>query len=77
MLDAVITVCGHAHETCPYFPLHSKVLHVGFDDPPIMVEELAKQGESKEQRLYCYRRIRDEVRTFVEKLPGNINKRIV
>ena len=32
-LDYVITVCGHAHETCPMFPGNAKVIHVGFDDP--------------------------------------------
>ena len=73
-LDAVITVCGHAHETCPYFPPRCKVVHAGFDDPPKMAEELAKQGESKEKQLDCYRRVRDEIRAFVEKLPENINK---
>jgi len=32
--DFVVTVCGHAHETCPYFPSKAKIVHVGFDDPP-------------------------------------------
>ncbi len=73
-LDAVITVCGNAHETCPYFPPRCKVLHVGFDDPPKMAEKLAAKGESKERQLDCYRKIRDEIREFVEGLPENINK---
>jgi arsenate reductase len=73
-LDTVITVCGNAHETCPYFPPRCKVLHVGFDDPPKMAEELAATGESKERQLDCYRKIRDEIRGFVEGLPENINK---
>ena len=29
-LDVVVTVCGHAHETCPVFPANCKVVHVGF-----------------------------------------------
>src|SRR5688572_25638645 len=33
-LDYVVTVCDHAHETCPIFPGRAKVVHVGFDDPP-------------------------------------------
>ena len=33
-LEYVVTVCGHAHETCPVFPAGAKVVHVGFDDPP-------------------------------------------
>lgn len=76
-LDAVITVCGHAHETCPYFPLRCKVLHVGFNDPPKMAAELAEQGKSEAEQLDCYRKVRDEIRAFVEKMPGNISKRIV
>ncbi|WP_462269622.1 arsenate reductase ArsC [Desulfobacter sp.] len=73
-LDAVITVCGHAHETCPYFPPRCKVIHVGFDDPPKMARELAATGESEDRQLDCYRKIRDEIRAFIEKLPENINK---
>lgn len=76
-LDAVITVCGHAHETCPYFPPRCKVLHIGFDDPPKMAAELAAKGESEEKQLDCYRKVRNEIRAFVEDLPGNINNRIV
>ena len=31
--DLVVTVCGHANETCPMFPKATKVIHVGFEDP--------------------------------------------
>ena len=31
--DLVVTVCGHANETCPTFPKAVKVIHVGFEDP--------------------------------------------
>ena len=31
--DLIVTVCGHAHETCPTFPKPIKTIHVGFDDP--------------------------------------------
>ncbi len=63
--DYVVTVCGHAHETCPRFPGHTKVVHVGFDDPPA----LAALMEGEEAKLNCYRKVRDEIRAFVEKLP--------
>lgn len=63
--DYVVTVCGHANEHCPLFPGGAKVLHVGFDDPPA----LARQVEGAEAKLACYRRVRDEIRAFVEKLP--------
>jgi len=29
----VVTVCGHAQETCPMFPKPVKTIHVGFEDP--------------------------------------------
>lgn len=31
--DLVVTVCDHAHETCPMFPRPVKKIHVGFEDP--------------------------------------------
>jgi len=60
-LDYVVTVCDHAHETCPLFPGKTKVVHVGFDDPP----RLAKTAETEEEALGHYRRVRDEIRAFV------------
>lgn len=63
--DYVVTVCGHAHETCPYFPTGAKVVHVGFDDPPKMASKL----EGEQAQFNCYRRVRDEIREFVETLP--------
>jgi arsenate reductase (thioredoxin) len=64
--DYVVTVCGHAHETCPIFPGGAKVVHVGFDDPP----KLAKDETDPERALGHYRRVRDEIRAFVVSLPG-------
>lgn len=70
--DAVVTVCGHAHETCPMFPARARVVHVGFDDPPKMAKELAEQGAPAEDQLDCYRKVRDEIRGFVEGLPESL-----
>lgn len=64
-LDHVISVCGHAHESCPLFPGKTKVSHVGFDDPP----RLAKDAATEEEALGHYRRVRDEIKAFVETLP--------
>lgn len=64
--DYVVTVCGHADENCPVFPGKTKVVHVGFEDPPKLTRELP-DGEAK---LAVYRRVRDEIRRFVESLPG-------
>ncbi|MHC4886612.1 MAG: arsenate reductase ArsC [Planctomycetota bacterium] len=69
-LDVVVTVCGHAHETCPYFPAGCKVVHKGFGDPPKMAKDVAEQGGDQEEQLECYRRVRDEIRAYVETLPG-------
>ena len=63
--DYVVTVCGHAQENCPIFPGKAKVIHVGFDDPP----KLAKTAKTEEEALNYYRRVRDEIRAFVDKLP--------
>jgi arsenate reductase len=68
--DYVITVCDHAYEHCPLFPGKTKMIHVGFDDPP----RLAKQAKTEQEALACYRRVRDEIRAFVETLPGVLEK---
>jgi arsenate reductase len=62
--DVVITVCAHADATCPVFPGETRVVHVGFDDPP----KLAKQARTDEQAMSHYRRVRDEIRAFVESI---------
>jgi arsenate reductase len=63
--DYVVTLCGHAHENCPVFPGATRVIHVGFDDPP----SLAARARSEEEALEHYRRVRDEIRAFIETLP--------
>jgi len=69
--DYVVTVCGHAAETCPWFPSKAKVIHVGFDDPP----QLAKAATTEEEKLNCYRRVRDEIKQFVGTLPQALEKK--
>ena len=66
--DYVVTVCDQAHESCPMFPGRTKVIHVGFDDPP----RLARQAQNEHEALSHYRRARDEIRRFVESLPGSL-----
>jgi len=68
--DYVITVCDNAHESCPLFPGRTKVVHVGFDDPP----RLAKTAKTEDEALNHYRRVRDEIREFVSELPANLEK---
>lgn len=64
--DYVVTVCDNAHESCPVFPGDTRVVHVGFDDPP----RLAAGAATEEERLAPYRRVRDEIRTLVQSLPA-------
>ena len=63
--DYVITLCDKANQSCPVFPAKTKLLHVGFDDPP----KLAAGAQTEEEAMVHYRRVRDELREFVEKLP--------
>lgn len=67
--DYVVTVCGHAHETCPAWLGEAgggaKVVHVGFEDPPA----LAKTAQTEEEALNHYRRVRDEIAAYVRTLP--------
>lgn len=64
VFDVVYTVCGHADENCPVFPGRTRVIHHGFDDPP----KLAKDAQSEEEALDHYRRVRDEIRNWIESL---------
>ena len=66
--DYVVTVCGHTDEHCPSFAEDAKVVHAGFDDPP----KLAAQARNDAESLEVYRRVRDEIRYFVEDLPNNL-----
>jgi len=66
--DWVITVCGHAAETCPVFPGRVRRLHVGFDDPPA----LAREAATEEEAMAHYRRVRDEIRRFIDGLPASL-----
>lgn len=61
-IDLVVTVCGDADARCPAFAGKARVVHAGFDDPP----KLARTAANAEEALTHYRRVRDEIREFVE-----------
>ena len=63
--DYVITLCDQANESCPFFPGKTRRLHMGFDDPP----KLAANAPTEEEAMAHYRRVRDEIKRFAEKLP--------
>jgi arsenate reductase len=67
--DYVVTVCGHASEHCPIFPGKARVVHVGFEDPP----KLTRDMPDGEEKLAVYRRVRDQIRAYVETLPDSLN----
>lgn len=70
--DVVVTVCSHANETCPmWLGRKARIVHAGFDDPP----RLAEGAKSEEEALVHFRRVRDEIRAFVEGMPANLASR--
>ncbi len=44
------------------------MIHVGFDDPP----RLAQSSKDEQEALGHYRRVRDEIRRFIETLPETV-----
>lgn len=60
--DLVLTVCDNARETCPIFPGAAKILHHSFEDP-------AAVDGSEDERLSAFRRVRDELRDYLARLP--------
>ncbi len=70
--DVVVTVCGHAHENCPVFTGNARVVHRGFDDPP----KLASGAATEDEALDHYRRVRDEIRAYIETLPAALSRHV-
>jgi len=56
--DLVVTVCDHAKETCPFFP-GKRYMHMGFEDP-------SEAKGTEEDILQVFRRVRDEIRKWIE-----------
>ncbi len=63
--DYVVTVCDHAKETCPYFPNGKIMLHKGFVDPSSV------EG-SEQEKLKVFRKVRDEIKAWIEETFGNM-----
>ncbi len=59
MFDTVVTVCDSAKEACPFFPGAKEQIHRSFDDPA---------GYKGEARLPAFRRVRDEIRGWIEEI---------
>jgi arsenate reductase len=61
--DYVVTVCDAAKDSCPYFP-GTKIVHVGFEDPPALTKSMTQE----EAILNVYRRVRDEIESFIQNM---------
>ena len=61
--DYVLTVCDSAAEACPTFPGKAERFHRDFYDP-------ARAAGSEEEQLAVFRRVRDEIRAWLEELFG-------
>ena len=62
--DHVLTVCDSAAEACPVFPGPARRAHHDFADP-------AKATGSEEEVMAVFRRVRDEIRGWLEELFGS------
>jgi arsenate reductase (thioredoxin) len=58
-LDVLMTVCDQARESCPVFPGAKRTIHHSFDDP-------AHATGTEEEKLRVFRRVRDEMRAWIE-----------
>lgn len=65
VFDYVVTLCDRARESCPLFTETTHLVHAGFDDPA------AAEG-TEEEIMEVFRRVRDEIRSFVEHLPESL-----
>jgi len=63
-VDVLVTVCGHAAESCPDFPAQQRI-HQPFADPP----KLALDCDSDDSKLDCYRQVRDQIATWLQQEP--------
>jgi arsenate reductase len=53
--DFVITLCGHAAESCPVFFGGTQRMHMGFPDPSAVTG-------TEEEKLAFFRKLRDQIR---------------
>jgi len=57
--DVVVTVCGHAGETCPMYLKKARIIHKGFEDP-------AQATGREEEILGQFRKVRDEIKSYIK-----------
>lgn len=63
--DYVITLCDNAAKNCPVFAGQAKVFHKPFEDPYFA-------SGSEEDIMKTFRKVRNEIRGFIEEMPNNL-----
>jgi arsenate reductase len=63
--DYVVTLCDNAAENCPIFGGEAKVIHKPFDDPYFA-------SGSEGQIMATFRKVRDDIKMFIETLPESL-----
>ncbi len=63
--DYVVTLCDNAAESCSVFPGKTRIIHKPFDDPYFA-------SGSEKQILATFRKVRNDIRTFVETMPESL-----
>ena len=66
--DLIITVCDQAAESCPHFTGKGKIISKSFPDPP----KMAAEAKTEEEKLVCFRKVRDDIKEFVNSLPAEL-----
>ena len=61
--DYVVTLCDRARGSCPFFAGAREYVHKGFEDPAAAVG-------SEEKSLAAFRRVRDQIREWIEERFG-------
>jgi len=67
-MDIVVTLCGHAEETCPWTPPEIKRIHWPIKDP------VGTTG-TEEQIMREFKRARDEIKEKVQMLMEDISEK--
>ncbi|MFW5798436.1 MAG: arsenate reductase ArsC [Planctomycetota bacterium] len=66
--DAVVMLCDYAASTCGTFPKVDNIIEFVVEDPPGATRRMRRE----DQKLEVYRRVRDRIRGFVERMDEKI-----
>lgn len=67
-MDLIVTLCGHADETCPVTPANIRKIHVPIDDP-------SKTEGTEEEKEHAFRNARDEIKEKISGILKDISDR--